>query len=252
MRAALPPPVVADEQERRPPDPPPAAGADVVVVGRSNEGDPLQSVNAGSYDAVQAVDRAVIGPASRAYRRGVPGPLRTGLRNFLNNLREPVVAVNYLLQVKPGKAAETVGRFAINSTAGVAGVFDVAKRRPFRLPRRRNGFDNTLGYYGVGPGPFFFLPLIGPTTLRDLAGNVVDQALIPIAPIRPAGGLAYTVPIGVLSALDFRAEFDEELEKQRRSGDPYAAARRYYLERRQAEIDALRGRRPPAPPPPAR
>src|SRR3546814_2534491 len=73
-----------------------------------------------------------------------------------------------------GKALETVGRFAINSTIGAAGVFDVAKKAPINLPYRSNGFANTLGFYGVEPGPYFFLPLVGPTTLRDMVGDGID------------------------------------------------------------------------------
>lgn len=231
--------------------PPVPHSDEVVVTGRNRTGDPLQDVNVASFNAAQGVDRAVVGPVAKAYKQGVPKPLRAGLRNFLNNLREPVVFVNYVLQLKVGKAAETVGRFAVNTTVGLAGVIDVAKKKPFYLPRRRNGFANTLGFYGVKPGPFFFAPLLGPTTLRDLLGNFIDQA-VPIGPIRPLRGQAYTIPIAVLSALDYRVEFDEELERQRATADPYTAARRYYLERRQAEIDALRGRKkkaaPPAPP----
>jgi len=234
----VPPPVV-------PTLPPEQSAGDIVVTGRGRQGDPLAAVNERSFAAVQAADDAVVAPAARAYKRAVPTPFRTGLRNFLANFREPVVFANYLLQLKPGKAAETAGRFAINSTIGLVGVIDVAKRKPFRLPRRRNSFANTLGYYGVGPGPFFFLPLIGSTTLRDLFGNVVDQVAVPIGPIRPLRGSSYTIPIGVLSALDYRIEFDEDLEKARASDDPYAAVRAFYLTRRQAEIDALRGRGAP-------
>lgn len=238
------------------PPPAPVSDGEVVVTARSRAGDPLQDVNVASFNAAQGVDKAVFGPAAKAYRKGIPKPLRSGLRNFLNNLREPVVFLNYLLQLKPGKAAETAGRFAVNSTVGLAGLIDVAKKKPFHLPRRRNGFANTLGYYGVKPGPFFFAPLLGPTTLRDLIGNIADQA-VPVGPIRPFQGQAYSIPVAVLSALDYRAEFDDELERQRATADPYAAARRYYLERRQAEIDRLRGRKrtvertpPPTPVPP--
>lgn len=223
------------------PEAPPPQSGEIVVTGRSRAGDPLQGANVVSFDAAQGVDRAVVGPAAKAYKKNVPKPLRSGLRNFLNNLREPVVFVNYLLQLKVGKAGETAGRFVLNSTVGVAGLVDVAKRKPFYLPRRRNGFANTLGFYGVKPGPFFFVPLIGPTTLRDLIGNFADQ-FVPIGPIQPLRGKAYTIPVGVLSALDYRAELDEELERQRATIDPYSAARSYYLKRRQAEIDALRGR----------
>lgn len=221
---------------------PPETEGEVTVKARSRTGDPLQDFNVASFNVAQDIDKAVIAPTSKAYRKVLPQPVRSGFGNFLNNLREPVVFVNYVLQLKIGKAAETVGRFAINTTVGVAGVFDIAKRKPFYLPRRRNSFGNTLGFYGVGPGPFFFAPLLGPTTLRDLLGNVVDQ-FVPISPIRPGSGRASTIPIGILSALDYRADYDVELERQRATEDPYMAARRFYLERRQAEIDGLRGRK---------
>ena len=233
--------------------PVPAADAaqegDIVITGRNNRGDPLAAVNAKTFDATQSVDRAFVGPLALAYKKKIPSPFRDGITNFLGNLREPVVAVNYFFQLKPGKAFETLGRFVLNTTVGVAGLFDVAKRKPFRLPRRRNSFANTLGLYGVKPGPFFFLPLIGPTTLRDLLGAGVDQVVVPIGPVQPLRGNAYTLPLGFLSALSYRAAFDDDLERIRNSPDPYAAARRYYLDRRQREIDGLRGRKRVSPPP---
>ncbi|PAX08593.1 MlaA family lipoprotein [Sphingomonas lenta] len=242
------PPASPPPAEQAAPTPPgQATGQEVVVTGRSRRGDPLEPINAQTFAATEAVDKALVGPAARAYKKGLPRPIRKGLRNFLANFREPVVSVNYLLQLKPGKAAETLGRFAINSTIGVAGLVDVAKKPPFNLPRRRNSFANTLGYYGVKPGPYFILPLVGSTTLRDFAGTVVDQVLVPIGPIQPLQGQAYTIPVAVLSTLDNRAEFEDELQRIRATSDPYAASRRFYLERRQAEIDALRGKRPPLP-----
>jgi phospholipid-binding lipoprotein MlaA len=236
-------------QVQQPPaaEPVPGAEDEIVVMGRSRKGDPLVEINAESFAMTQAVDEAVVGPVARAYKDNLPRPIRNGLRNFLGNLREPIVAVNYLLQLRPGKAAETVGRFAINSTVGAAGLVDMAKRRPFNLPRRRNGFANTLGVYGVKPGPFFFMPLIGATTLRDLIGNGVDQVFGPLNTIAPFNETAFVLPVATLSAVDNRAEFDEELEAIRATRDPYTAARKYYLDRRQAEIDALRGRQKAAP-----
>jgi phospholipid-binding lipoprotein MlaA len=213
-------------------------------VGRSRRGDPLEPLNAQSFAATQAMDEAVMGPVARAYKDSVPTPIRDGLRNFLGNLREPVVAANYLLQLKPGKAAETLGRFAINSTVGAAGLVDVAKSRPFNLPRRRNGFANTLGYFGVKPGPFFFMPLIGPTTLRDLVGNGIDQFAGPLGMLKPFNRPTFTIPVAGLSAVDFRAEFDEQLTALRATRDPYASVRKHYLDGREAEIMSLRGRGP--------
>jgi phospholipid-binding lipoprotein MlaA len=222
------------------------AQADVVVRARDTRGDPAAGVNAAVLDLTEGLDKALIGPVALAYEKKVPSPLRSGLRNFLNNLREPIVFANFLLQLKIGKAAETAARFALNTTIGVAGVMDMAKRKPFRLPLRRNSFANTLGFYGVGPGPFLMLPLIGPTTLRDLLGTVVDQVAVPIQPIRPSNSIAYTLPVGVLSALDYRVRIEPDLQRQRASGDPYAALRDDYLAKRKAEIHRLRGR-PTAP-----
>jgi len=211
---------------------------------RAPKSDPLQSLNADSFSVVQGVDDAVVGPVADVYEKALPSPVRTGLINFLSNLGEPVVFLNYLLQLKPGKAAETLGRFAINSTIGIGGLVDVAKKKPFNLPRRLNGFANTLGYYGVEQGAFLFLPLIGPTTVRDLFGRVVDLSVLPFAVGKPFNQLAYTLPSGIITSLDFRVEQDEQLQKLRDSNDPYTATRELYLQKRQAEIDALRGKSP--------
>ncbi len=211
---------------------------------RAPKSDPLQSLNADSFSVVQGVDDAVVGPVADVYEKALPSPVRTGLINFLSNLGEPVVFLNYLLQLKPGKAAETLGRFAINSTIGIGGLVDVAKKEPFNLPRRLNGFANTLGYYGVEQGAFLFLPLIGPTTVRDLFGRVVDLSVLPFAVGKPFNQLAYTLPSGIITSLDFRVEQDAQLQELRDSNDPYTATRELYLKKRQAEIDALRGKSP--------
>jgi len=220
-------------------------GGTIVVTARpdSQPGDPMLQLNAQSFEMVQDVDEALVGPVAMAYKDAVPKPVRHGIRNFLRNLTEPIVALNFLLQLKPGKAAETVGRFAINSTIGLGGLFDIAKRDPFKLPYRRNGFANTLGYYGVEPGAYLFLPLIGPTTIRDLVGGTIDGLLLPTVAGAPFNNPYFTLPAAGLSALQGRIQIDEQLNALRnQSGDPYLAARDFYLKRRQAEIDALRGR----------
>ncbi len=224
----------------------PADGNEIVVTARPRppKSDPLQELNADTFGVIQDVDQAVVGPVALAYEDAVPSPIRSGLSNFLSNLGEPIVFLNYLLQLKPGKAVETLGRFAINSTIGIGGLVDVAKRPPFNLPKRNNGFANTLGYYGVEPGPFLFLPLIGPTTVRDLFGRVVDLSVLPVAVGKPFNQLVYTLPAGIITSLDIRAEQDEQIQKLRDSNDPYTATRELYLQQRQAEIDALRGKAP--------
>ena len=244
-------PVASPDAATLPPAPPPAVTqpGDIVVTAQPRTpGDPLQELNAQSFAITQVVDEAVVGPAARTYDKIVPTPVRNGLRNFLNNLHEPIVALNFLLQGKPGKAVETLGRFAINSTVGVAGVFDFAKRKTFKLPRRRNGFANTLAIWGVGHGPFLFLPLVGATTVRDFLGGVVDGAIPPLAG-KPFNQLSYTIPTGLNRGLDRRADIDERLKRERAAPNPYATAREAYFARRQAEIDEVRGRpstKPPA------
>ncbi len=220
-----------------------SADQGIVVSGeRSPAQDPMQAVNQASYDAVQAVDGAVIAPVAMQYKKAIPRPVRTGLRNFLVNLTEPVVAINFLLQLKPGKAAETLGRFAINSTIGVAGVMDVAKKKPFNLPYRRNGFAYTFGYYGIGNGPYMFLPLVGPTTLRDAVGLGLDRFLMPFAVGGPLLHPAYVYGGFVVRSLDDRVENDELFKRIDEESNPYASYREFYLKTRQAEIDALKGK----------
>ncbi len=209
---------------------------------RGSAPDPLRAVNEKSFEATVAIDDAVARPIALAYAEAVPEPLRNGLRNALDNLAEPVTFINNVLQLKPVSAMRTVARFAINSVVGIGGLFDMAKRKPFNLVRRRNGFANTLGYYGVRPGAFFYVPLIGPTTLRDLIGGMIDRAFLPTVVGRPFNSVAYIAPVGVLSTLDRRVRNDGKIVSLREQEDPYLAARRSYLRQRQAEIDALHGR----------
>jgi phospholipid-binding lipoprotein MlaA len=217
---------------------------EIIVTGRPRSPtDPIEKVNVQSYKATQAVDSAVIAPVVTVYKEDVPRPIRRGLHNFLSNLLEPNVFVNYLLQLKPGKAAETFGRFAINTTIGGAGLFDIAKRKPFKLPRRPNGFANTLGYYGVKPGPYMYLPIVGPTTVRDFLAGRLDLILLPLAVGSPFNKPAFIIPTNILGSLDDRAQFDEKRKELRATDDPYRATREYYLKDRQAEIDALHSQR---------
>lgn len=246
---STPPPIPERMQGMPSPDPAePENGvveSDIVVTGRNETTapDPMRAINETSFKATQAVDGAIVGPLARAYTKAAPKPFRSGVHNVLYNLREPVVFVNFLLQHKIGKAAETVGRFAINTTIGVAGLFDIAKRKPFRLPRRGNGFADTLGFYGVPNGPFMFLPIVGPTTVRDLFGGTIDRLILPIAFGGRITRPEVAIPLGVLGALDHRSEFDGTLHQLHdNAADPYANTRRFYLRRRQAEIDHLRGR----------
>ncbi|MBC2667020.1 VacJ family lipoprotein [Novosphingobium flavum] len=222
----------------------------VISARRANPGDPAVKVNEASFQAIEAVDKAFVGPVAKVYEKGVPKPVRSGLRNFLRNLEQPVIALNFLLQLKPVSAVKAVARFGINSTIGVAGVLDVAKRKPFNLPYRPNGFANTLACYGVGPGPFLFLPLVGPTTLRDVFGLVLDKSALPVAVGAPFNKKEYALPSNVISALNRRVEMDGQISKLREESNPYAATRELYLQQRKAEISAICPKKGDPPPDP--
>jgi phospholipid-binding lipoprotein MlaA len=223
-----------------PPSETDASGA--IVVNARPKNDPMMGVNTVSFELAQDVDRALVEPLAMAYKKALPKPARIGLGNFIRNISSPIVFINDLLQLKPGRAFKTLGRFVINSTVGVGGLIDVAKSKPFHLPYRHNGFANTLGYYGVKPGPYFFVPFLGPTTLRDLLGGAVDGVILPYGIGAPFNKLYYTIPNGAVRSLNRRVEFDCQLRTIRASADPYAAERAYYFKKREAEIEALHGR----------
>lgn len=207
------------------------------------EGDPAEEINAAAFKVSQAVDAAVVEPIAEVYDEALPKPLRQGLGNFLRNLGEPINILNSLLQLKPGKALKSLGRFAINTTLGVAGLFDVAAKDPINLQYEYNGLANTLGYYGVGSGPYLYLPFIGSTTVRDLVGRFVDLSIVPAIAGKPFNDPYFAIPVGALTSLESRIETDSQIDAIRaQCGDPYAATRDLYLIQRKVEIDRLRGR----------
>lgn len=210
--------------------------------------DPLQDLNKQTFAVAQAVDGTLIRPAAMTYAKTVPEPARMGIRNFFRNLHEPVVALNYLLQLKPGKAIKTLGRFAVNSTVGGAGLFDMAKKKPFNLPYHGNGFANTLAYYGVKAGPFFYLPLIGPTTARDLFGLTLDTTAMPTSGLAPITGRLYAASSMAAKTVDARSENNDGLNAVIDANPHgYSTIREAYLAKREAEIAELH--QPDAPKP---
>lgn len=237
-------PASAEAQPAEPPRHPGHRGAEeepgIVVSSRPLAPDPGRAINQASFAVTQAVDNAVLEPFSKGYEAVVPSPVRDGIHNALYNLREPVIAANFLMQHKVGKTAETVARFVLNSTIGLAGIFDMAKRKPFRLPFRENGFADTLGFYGVPNGPYIYMPLFGSTTLRDLTGRIVDRAALPLAIGRNVLPTAAVVPMIVLGIVDRRVVNKERLRQEKESADPYTTTRDNYLRRRADHIEELR------------
>lgn len=218
---------------------PPTAPAETVSQPERTPGDPLEGVNRFMFRVFRGLDKAVLRPVALGYKQIVPRPLRTGIRHVLSNLGEPVVFLNDMLQLRPARALRTFGRFAINTTLGVGGLIDVAT--PENLPHRPNGFGNTLGYYGVKPGPYLFIPILGPSTLRDLAGGTGDGLVLPTVVGSPFDRTDYRIATAVVGGLDTRAERDAELTTlYETSLDPYATLRSVYLQSRAAEIAALK------------
>ncbi len=223
----------------------PAANAQIVVSGehKMQKIDPVEGANKVSFQAIEAVDKALIGPVMHIYRDGIPRPVRMGLHNFFFNLTEPVNALNHVLQLHPGRALQTMARFGINSTVGIAGLVDVAKKKPFNIHYRPNGFGNTFGYWGIGPGPYLFLPLVGPTSVRDVIGSLLDNAALPLV-FKPLKNYYYVTASGVITELDYRVDIDEGVERVRKTSNVYASYRQAYFRSRFEEIEALHGRGP--------
>ncbi|ERL26861.1 MULTISPECIES: VacJ family lipoprotein [unclassified Leptotrichia] len=134
--------------------------------------DTLEPFNRRMYAFNTQLDRKVLYPASRVYSAVVPKPIRKGISNFYQNFSEIPTFVNSILQLKPGKAVNALGRFVVNSTVGVLGVADVAKN--MGMKRDPETMGDTLGHYGVGTGSYLVLPMFGPSNIRDAIGTGID------------------------------------------------------------------------------
>lgn len=198
--------------------------------------DPWEPANRFGFRVFMALDRAVIRPAAKAYQAVLPKPVRTGIHNVLSNLGEPVIGVNDIFQGRFHQAAKTTVRFVANSTVGIAGLIDVGARTG--LPHHDNGFDLTLGRYHVVSGPYVFLPILGPSSVRDLFGICVDGVIDPLHwvsyPHRAAAGVGRTLVGGVDTRANNDAAFEALLSD---ATDPYATLRSVYLQNEQSQID---------------
>ncbi len=189
--------------------------------------DPLEPVNRVVYGFNEKVDTYVAQPVARGYVKAVPVPIRTGVSNFLDNLGYPAVIINDALQGKFAQAGRDTGRFLLNSTFGLAGLLDPATR--VGLEENREDLGQTLGSWGVGPGWYLMLPLLGPTTNRDLVGRGGDT-------FTNLGTYAENdarIALGVIGAVDLRARLLGAERVLKDQFDPYVFVRSAYLQRRQ-------------------
>lgn len=192
--------------------------------------DPLERVNRGIYAFNMTADEYVLEPVTRGYVRVVPRPVRRGIGNFLSNLSYPLVIANDLLQLKFTQAARDTGRFLMNTTLGIGGLFDPAS--DVGLTKHNEDFGQTLGYWGVGEGWYLMLPLLGPSSNRDLVGFVVDSYGNPINHVDFEHRDEVRIGLIVLDALDTRAQLLGTEQLLRDQFDPYVFLRTAYLERR--------------------
>ena len=149
-----------------------------------NPRDPLEPINRGIYQFNDGVDNAVLKPVAEAYRSALPQFMRTGVSNFFSNINDVIVALNNLLQAKFLNAVSDVGRIVVNSTVGLLGVLDVATE--FGLEKHNEDFGQTLGFWGIGDGPYLVLPILGPSSLCDVFGTFVDFKTDPITYVDPS------------------------------------------------------------------
>jgi phospholipid-binding lipoprotein MlaA len=191
--------------------------------------DPWEGFNRKMYGFNDALDTHALRPVASFYRRVTPGFIVEGVSNFFSNLGEPVTVINQLLQGKVRNAVSDTGRFLLNSTVGVLGLFDVAGRA--QIPHHKEDFGQTLGVWGAGPGPYLVLPFLGPSTVRDLSGRGVDYADNPI-------GYQYSFKTHVvLFALEGVSDRAALIPMEGViQGDKYLFVRDLYLQHRDFEI----------------
>ena len=197
-----------------------------------DDGDPLEIFNRFMFAINDTVDIFILKPIAVTYEFWVPQGVRNSVRNFLRNLRTPVILANDLFQGEMHRAEATVARFFINTTVGLAGLFDIAGDSGWDY--HNEDFGQTLAVHGAGEGFYLVLPLIGPSSARDGAGFVVDHFLDPLtylAPMETGLGRAG------LTAVDFRSRNLELIEDLKRDSiDYYARIRSLYRQRRAHEI----------------
>jgi len=213
-----------------------AIGLAVAVQARAQTpDDPYEKLNRRIFDASMKADQKYFLPLARAYRALTPGILGQAIHNFVTNLGEPIVIGNDFLQFRLRRGADDFARLVTNSTFGIGGIIDLAKRQG--LAHRDNDFGVTLGVWGVKPGPYLFLPILGASTVRDAIGMGVDSVAAPLNWVRFPGRLTLQVSTGVVGALDSRVRQEDELQAEIAGAtDPYATIRSDFLQSREAMI----------------
>ena len=196
--------------------------------------DPYEDFNRQMFAFNEGLDQAVLSPVAHGYRAVTNEPVREGVGNFASNLNEPVTFVNHVLQGKLPDAGATFGRFVINTTVGIAGIFDPASS--MGIQRTKEDFGQTLGSWGVDSGPYLVLPFIGPTNPRDLTGIGGDIALNPLNYPEFENDDAIRLGVMALGGINAREGAIETIDELNNQVDPYTTVRRLYGRTRAADI----------------
>lgn len=194
--------------------------------------DPWERYNRSMHRFNDKLDRSVLKPLATGYKKITPDPVEKGIHNFFNNLGEIKVIINDLLQLKLVQTASDTGRFIVNSTLGLGGFFDIAKH--IGMTQHDEDFGQTMGYWGMGSGPYLVMPLFGPSSLRDGPSLLVDRYA---NPLREVEDETARYSLYLLETIDTRAQLLEAgniLENA--SLDPYIFIREAYLQKRRAQI----------------
>lgn len=201
--------------------------------------DPLEGFNRGSFGFSMGLDRVLLRPIAHGYMAVTPGPVRHRVSSVIYNLGEPSTTLNDILQGHPKRAGRSSARFLINSTIGVLGLWDVASK--MNLPAHDADFGQTFGLYGVKPGPYLYVPVIGPSNFREGVGRVLDFVTDPVGIV----GGGYTTTFGatrlVTQTVDTRYRADTAFKALDDATDPYVTARSAFDQYREAFLREATG-----------
>jgi phospholipid-binding lipoprotein MlaA len=195
--------------------------------GNPDPSDRFERFNRSVYKFNTALDHAVLRPVARTYVKITPAPARRSVNNFFSNLRYPITIVNDLLQGKVHDGVSDVGRFGVNTIVGIGGLFDPASG--WGLSKHDEDFGQTLGKWGVPPGPYLMLPILGPSTARDAPAKLVDRYMSPEGYITNSD---VTIGLFLAGGINSRAQLLDSDAVRESAYDPYAFLRSAWLQRR--------------------
>lgn len=206
----------------------------------SDNDNALETYNRAVYNFNTQFNKYILKPAAQGYRKITNAYTRERVNNALANIKEPISAVNHLLQGEPADSGKSIARFALNTTLGLAGTYDVAENG-WNLEKNKTGFDDTLATWGVPDGPFFMLPFVGPSTPRAATGLLADSAVNPVywTTIHDANvhDKIYYSYVAVNGIALYESKMDILDDLERNSVDFYSTMKSAYLQNRKGKSD---------------